>query len=67
MQYLNDNYFQKLGNCNRTNDKIDSSHSPSLFGKEIAVVFEKWPIKDLGLLKVAYVFSLLKQHLVGGK
>ena len=67
IQYLNGDYFQKLGNCNRTNDEIDSSHSPSLFRKEIPVVFEKWIIKDLGLLKVAHMFYLLTQHLVGGK
>lgn len=67
IQYLNGDYFQKLGNCNHTNDEIDSSHSPSLFGKEIPVVFEKWIIKDLALLKVAHMFYLLTQHLVGEK
>ena len=30
-------------------------------------MFEKWIIKDLALLKVAHMFYLLTQHLVGGK
>lgn len=38
-----------------------------MFGKEIPVVFEKWIIKDLGFLKVAHMFYLLTQHLVGEK
>lgn len=65
--YLNSNYFQKLGNCNHPNDEIDSSPSPSLFGKEIPVVFEKWIIEDRGLLKVAAMFRLLTQHLGEGE
>lgn len=66
IQYLNGNYFQKLGNCSHTNDNIDSSDSPSLFGKEILVGFEKRVIKGFGLLKVVYMLYLLMQHLVVG-
>lgn len=59
--------FTETWQLYHTNNEIDSSYSPSLFGKEIPVVFEKWIIKDLGLLKVAHMFYLLTQHLVGGR